>query len=1142
MKMALVIPWFGKDLKGGAEQQAWQIAKRFTDRKIDIEVLTTCSKDFLSDWSENFYEAKEYVEDEIKIKRFKVKQRDTLAFDSINLKLMQVPKTSFIPGLSPLSNEEEQIFLNENIYSPDLHNYIVKQKGKYDIFLFLPYLFPNIIKGINAVKEKAVIQPCLHNESYAYLDCVQENFYNAKSILFLSSGEYEVAQKIFGPSIIHKSKVVYGGVEVDQHFDIKYSQYLLYLGRRDKGKNTHLLIESFDKFVEETNSDLKLMIAGVGELPVQPKSENIVDLGLVSEEQKSKLLSECLSLINPSENESFSRVIFESWYAKKPIIVNKKCLATYNALIDAGEAGFSADTQDGFVEVLKKINIMDIKEIKSLGEKGFIYAKEIANWDKVIDRYIDEFNIIANKIKSNKNKRIILTYFNIGKNDAVGFDILYEYEILKLNGYDDVAIYAEEFDPALDLSRYNIINKKNLNSYIADLDTTFIYHHANYWENGYQLLSKAKCKIIVKYHNITPPDFFKPYFEDAYINCRNGIEQTKKIVILKKDIIFFADSQFNADELIEYGAKPLNVRIHPPFYKYNELKKYTMIDSKLSSDLQNSKSIKLLFVGRVSPNKGHKHLIEVMKAYRDNYGTNIELNIVGGIDPNLNRYFEELLTLIDRYQLNPLIKFHNMVSIESLKTFYINSDIFLVMSEHEGFCVPVLEAQYYRLPVIALNTTAVGYTIGKEQLIFNDADYITFAAAIHIVYNNKSVKDYLIENGILNYKKYYPGILADKFIDDMENLQHNSIINNGVKVIHSKVFERKGKKILTLKLDHNGDLILAIPALSKLRSRYRDAQIDIIVGSWNVEIAEKLNLFDNIYTFDYFKMQSSKSPKVIEKEVVSLLSKLEKYDIAIDLRRQRDTRFLLTRVVSDLHVGYQVYDEIIDKKLEICLDSQIDQPYKIISHNKESISLQMLRLIDSLPSDINDYIFFPSLSSKKTTGTQIAIFPKAGNSIKEWPLENFVKLSKELSKNSSIDAINVYLTKNDAKLADYFTKIDKLSILCGLNYSQLFDSLQENSIAIVNNSFGAHICSYLNLNTIAIYGGQETVEEWEPVYGKNTIIYSDVSCSPCHCPSTECCKYDLVCLRQINVGIVKKEILNLIQGKINGNKGDAIKG
>ena len=73
IKVALIIPWFGKDLKGGAEQQAWQIAMRLSERTLDVTVLTTCSQSFSSDWSVNYYEPGEYKE-----KNFIIKMKPAL--------------------------------------------------------------------------------------------------------------------------------------------------------------------------------------------------------------------------------------------------------------------------------------------------------------------------------------------------------------------------------------------------------------------------------------------------------------------------------------------------------------------------------------------------------------------------------------------------------------------------------------------------------------------------------------------------------------------------------------------------------------------------------------------------------------------------------------------------------------------------------------------------------------------------------------------------------------------------------------------------------------------------------------------------------------------------------------------------------
>ncbi len=1146
MKIAVVVPWFGKELKGGAEQQAWQIASRLSIRGIDTTVLTTCSKEFLSDWSENFYQEDDYNEDGVKIKRFKVRQRKQNKFDVINAKLLNIPKSQLIPGVSPLTEEEENIYLEENIYSEALQSYIIENKSNYDLFIFLPYLFPNIIKGIDAVKQKAISIPCLHDECYAYLQSVQNNFYNAEKLIFLSDGEYDVAKKIFGPSIIGKSKVLYAGVETKIRNNVKYENYLLYLGRRDIGKNTHILIKSFDKFIEETNSDLKLIIAGIGDLPIQPKSKNIIDVGLVSDAKKEELLSNCLALINPSENESFSRVIFESWYAKKPVIIHQNCLATYNALKESNMAGYFAKDVDTFINIFRQIEKLSVDEIKAMGELGFRYADEVANWDKVISRYIETIQDVIKKKEEVNDKTIIIAYFDIGPLDAVGYDILEEYNTLSSYGYQ-VYLYAEVFEPDLFRDDFNIIDFKTLNNKLKNKENILIYHHANYWEEGNAILNSAECRIIVKYHNITPGKYYESYYPHGADNCNRGREQTKDITSSYKASVFFADSKYNAKELIELGVNESRVSVQIPFTRVIKLSSIN-IDEKLYYKLKSNKTINVLFVGRVAPNKGHKHLIETIKSYIDNFDKNIHLNIIGGMDPNLKTYYLELQNLIKSYGLNDFISLKGAISDKELKTYYVASDAFLLISEHEGFCIPIIEAQYHKLPIVALGKTAVKETVGNEQLIFDEVDYLSFATALKIIKDDIKVKDYLIEKGLQNFRKYHNGIIATNLLYGIENISFNKMVNHGVnissninydimgnnssndmvnhgvKILDTSLFKHLQIKILLIKVDHMGDLILSVPAITKLANKYEGAKIDIIVGSWNVDIAKQLNFFEHIYTLDYFKVQSSEAPQIIDKKVDLLLKNLEHYDIAIDLRRQRDTRFLLTRVAADLKVGYKTHLRDIDSQIDICLDSEIDYPGKVISHNKKPIALQTIELIDALPKEQNDYVKFPPLSKIEKQGKQVAIFPKAGNSIKEWPLDRYVFIVNHLCEDQDIDKVNIYLGKHEENISKQFKGHHKLHIHIGLEFKNLCDSVEKNRIALVNNSFGAHLCSYLNVDTIAIYGGQETVAEWAPVWGENRVIYSDVSCSPCHLPEVKDCPYDLICLKQITQEMVLTEI------------------
>src|SRR5438874_1170884 len=116
-RIALVTPWFGAQLRGGAEQQAWQLATRLARRGHAIEVLTTCCRSFFANWSENHLAAGVSNEDGIVVRRFPVSSRDQEAFDRLNAELLAVPRDQLRPGVSPVTPERSTIWTRENINS-----------------------------------------------------------------------------------------------------------------------------------------------------------------------------------------------------------------------------------------------------------------------------------------------------------------------------------------------------------------------------------------------------------------------------------------------------------------------------------------------------------------------------------------------------------------------------------------------------------------------------------------------------------------------------------------------------------------------------------------------------------------------------------------------------------------------------------------------------------------------------------------------------------------------------------------------------------------------------------------------------------------------------------------------------------------
>src|SRR5947208_9338107 len=122
MKIGIVIPWFGRDLKGGAEQHAWQVAARLAQRGHDLEVLTTFCRSHQDDWATNHIRAGRTSEPEgFVVRRFPVDPRDRERFQQVGDRLLSLPVESLQPGVPPLSNEEGEVFVNELIRSAALN-------------------------------------------------------------------------------------------------------------------------------------------------------------------------------------------------------------------------------------------------------------------------------------------------------------------------------------------------------------------------------------------------------------------------------------------------------------------------------------------------------------------------------------------------------------------------------------------------------------------------------------------------------------------------------------------------------------------------------------------------------------------------------------------------------------------------------------------------------------------------------------------------------------------------------------------------------------------------------------------------------------------------------------------------------------
>ena len=395
-RLAFVIPWYSDEVRGGAETELRGIAKHLAASGIELEILTTCVKEFSSDWSVNYYKEGEAVEGGLKVRRFPARKRDTEAFDSVNLK--------FIKGI-PVTAEEEQIFMKEMVNSPALYEYIGQHKDEYALFVHIPYMFGTAYYGIKAAPEKSVLIPCLHEEAYAHMSLYKDVFCKTAGMIYLSTPEMKLANELYDLSNV-RQEVLGAGVDSDfdpdpARFRSKYKigdPFILYAGRKDTGKNVDLLISYFREFKRRNPSEsgLKLVLIGGGRIDIPADcSKEIIDLGFVDRADKYDACAAALCMCQPSTHESFSIVIMESWLCGRPVLVHENCDVTCAFAKESNSGLYFKDFYD--FEGAVKYYIDNPETAASMGQTGKTYVEERFTWDVITRKYTEFFEEVSNE-------------------------------------------------------------------------------------------------------------------------------------------------------------------------------------------------------------------------------------------------------------------------------------------------------------------------------------------------------------------------------------------------------------------------------------------------------------------------------------------------------------------------------------------------------------------------------------------------------------------------------------------------------------------------------------------------------------------------------------------------------------------------
>src|SRR5207248_9656296 len=156
--------------------------------------------------------------------------------------------------------------------------------------------------------------------------------------------------------------------------------------------------------------------------------------------------------------------------------------------------------------------------------------------------------------------------------------------------------------------------------------------------------------------------------------------------------------------------------------------------------------------GRLAPNKAQHDLIKALAAYRRLYDPRARLHLVG--TSSSESYRTALVAYADALDLVDAVEFTGSVSDGELAAHYRAADVFVCVSEHEGFCVPLLEAMHHRVPIVAYSAAAVPETVGDAGVLLDAKDAYTVATAVHRVVTDNELRAQLIEAGIERLREF----------------------------------------------------------------------------------------------------------------------------------------------------------------------------------------------------------------------------------------------------------------------------------------------------------------------------------------------------------------------------------------------------
>jgi len=275
-----------------------------------------------------------------------------------------------------------------------------------------------------------------------------------------------------------------------------------------------------------------------------------------------------------------------------------------------------------------------------------------------------------------------------------------------------------------------------------------------------ELLATRPEPLILNYHNVTAPDLYGSWDPPAAARSAEAGRQLAELA--PRAALGLADSAYNARDLVAAGCA--HTAVAPVLF--DPERAVAAPDPRTAARLERERAgggCDWLFVGRLVPPKAQHLLVEALWAYRRLYDPTARLHLVGSAPSR--RYLTALRGLADDLGLGSAVRVHGEITDAALAAVYAAADVYVSLSAHEGFGIPLLEASRAGLAVVALGVAAVPETMGDAGLLVATAEPVPVAAAVHRVLTDERLRRGLVAAGRRRLAAHSPAEAGRRVVD-----------------------------------------------------------------------------------------------------------------------------------------------------------------------------------------------------------------------------------------------------------------------------------------------------------------------------------------------------------------------------------------